>query len=180
MLTILLVALSVGLDNFAASLAIGLRGVDRALRLRTALVFGTFEAGMPVIGLLIGRGVAGALGSSAHYIAGGLLIAAGVQIAFEAVRHRDGPSALAGAPLRQMVVLGAGLSIDNLVVGFALGARNVPLVLAIVVIGAVSVALSLLGLELGSRLGKRVERGSEFLAAAVLAGVGLAIVLRLL
>ncbi|MHB1836274.1 MAG: manganese efflux pump MntP [Solirubrobacteraceae bacterium] len=180
MLTILLVALSVGLDNFAASLAIGLGGVNRELRLRVALVFGLFEAGMPVIGLLIGRGVAGALGSSAHYIAGGLLIAAGAQVAFESIRHRDGPPALAGAPLRQMVILGAGLSIDNLVVGFALGAKKVPLLLAIVVIGLVSVGLSLVGLELGSRLGERVERGSEFLAAGVLAGVGLAIVLKLL
>ena len=197
MLTILLVALSVGLDNFAASIAIGLAGVDRALRLRIGIVFGAFEAGMPVVGLLIGRGVSGALGSGSHYVAGGLLIAAGAQVAFESLRGARaaqgaripaGAPAAAGAPapplrrppLRRLVLLGGGLSIDNLVVGFALGAQSASLALAVVTIGVVSVALSLAGLELGSRLGERVEHGSELLAAAVLAGVGLAIVLRLL
>ncbi len=47
MLTLLLVAGSVGADNFAAAVAIGLAGVDRHLRLRIAVVFGLFEAGMP-------------------------------------------------------------------------------------------------------------------------------------
>jgi putative Mn2+ efflux pump MntP len=39
----------------------------------------------------------------------------------------------------------------------------------------VSVAMSLAGLELGSRLGERVEHGSELLGAGVLIAVGLAI-----
>jgi putative Mn2+ efflux pump MntP len=40
LLTLLLVAGSVGADNFAAAIAIGLAGVDRQLRLRIAVVFG--------------------------------------------------------------------------------------------------------------------------------------------
>ncbi len=180
LLTLLLVAVSVGLDNFAASIALGLAGVDRALRLRTALVFGLFEAGMPVIGLLVGRGLSATLGSSARYVAGGLLIAAGAQVAIEAARGEERPTARESASMGRMVVLGAGLSVDNLVVGFALGAHGGSVLRAIVVIGVISVGLSLAGLELGSRLGARVERGSELLAAAVLVGVGLAILLGLL
>ncbi|MGA2009531.1 MAG: hypothetical protein ABSH51_03200 [Solirubrobacteraceae bacterium] len=63
MLSLVLVAASVGLGNFAASIAIGLAGVDRALRVRVAIVFGLFEAGMPVAGLLLGREVSGSLGA---------------------------------------------------------------------------------------------------------------------
>ena len=83
--------------------------------------------------------------------------------------------ALAGAPLAKLILLGAGLSIDNLVIGFALGARDTPLILSVVVIGVVSVGLSLLGLELGSRLGAEVGHRSELAGARVLIAVGLTI-----
>jgi putative Mn2+ efflux pump MntP len=53
-------------------------------------------------------------------------------------------------------------------------------VLAVVLIGVVSVAMSLAGLELGGRLGEAVQERSELLGAAVLAGVGAAILTGLL
>ena len=176
MLTLLLVAGSVGADNFAAAIAIGLAGVDRHVRLRIAVIFGLFEAGMPVIGLLVGRSLSGSLGSRAHLVGGGLLVLVGLQMGVSALRSDDdAPPALAGAPLARLVLLAAGLSIDNLVIGFALGARDTPLVLSVIVIGVVSVGLSLLGLELGSRLGAQVSRHSELLGAGVLVVVGAAI-----
>jgi putative Mn2+ efflux pump MntP len=185
LLTLLLVAGSVGLDNFAAAIAIGLSGVDRRVRLRIAVVFGVFEAGMPVVGLLAGRGLSGSLGARAHLVGGGLLIATGAQMVVVALRSTDGSGhmparALAGAPLGRLIVLAAGLSIDNLIIGFALGARQAPLVLSIVVIGVVSVGLSLFGLELGQRLGERIGRWSGLLGAAVLVAVGVAILFKVI
>ncbi|MGH2892656.1 MAG: manganese efflux pump MntP family protein [Solirubrobacteraceae bacterium] len=181
MLTLLLVAGSVGAGNFAAAIAIGLAGVDRQVRVRIAVVFGLFEAGMPVVGLVVGRSLSGSLGSRAHLVGGGLLILVGLQTGISALRSDDdAPSALAGAPLPRLILLGAGLSIDNLVVGFALGARNTPLVLSVIVIGAVSVGLSLLGLELGSHLGAEVGLRSELLGAGVLVAVGAAILTHLI
>ena len=59
MLALLLVAASVGMSNFAAAIAIGVSGVDARTRLRVGLVFGVFESGMPVLGLLLGAQVAG-------------------------------------------------------------------------------------------------------------------------
>jgi putative Mn2+ efflux pump MntP len=176
LLTLLLVAGSVGADNFAAAIAIGLAGVDRRVRWRIAVVFGLFEAGMPVIGLVVGRSLSGSLGSGAHLVGGGLLILVGLQMGISGLRaDDDAPPALAGAPIARLVVLAAGLSIDNLVIGFALGARATPLVLSVIVIGVVSVGLSLLGLELGSRLGAEVGHRSELLGAGVLVAVGAAI-----
>jgi putative Mn2+ efflux pump MntP len=181
LLTLLLVAGSVGADNFAAAIAIGLAGVDRQVRLRIAVVFGLFEAGMPVLGLVVGRSLSGSLGSRAHLVGGGLLIAVGLQMGISAVRSdADAPPALAGAPLARLTVLAAGLSIDNLVIGFALGTHGTPLVLSVIVIGVVSVGLSLLGLELGSRLGADVGHRSGLLGAGVLIAVGAAILTHLI
>jgi len=74
-----------------------------------------------------------------------------------------------------MIITGLALSIDNLAVGFALGTYHVNLAVAAIVIGAVSIALSLLGLELGSQIGARAGGAGEFIGGVVLAGVGIAI-----
>jgi hypothetical protein len=40
-------------------------GVHARTRLRVGLIFGIFEAGMPILGLLLGQSLAHALGSAA-------------------------------------------------------------------------------------------------------------------
>jgi hypothetical protein len=78
MLGLFLVAASLGASNLAASIGIGVGGVDNRTRLRVALVFGLFEAAMPVIGLAVGRSVSQRLGSAGHDLGAGLLIAVGI------------------------------------------------------------------------------------------------------
>jgi putative Mn2+ efflux pump MntP len=177
-LALLLVAGSLGLSNFAASIAIGMSGVDRTTRVRVASAFALFEAGMPVIGLLVGQRLSHALGAQAHIVGGLLLIGVGAHAIVSQARASGGsPSAWDGARFGRLLVLAAGLSIDNLVVGFALGTYDTPVVLSVAIIAVVSVGLSLIGLELGSRLGTAVEHRSELIAGAVLICVGLAILL---
>ena len=183
MLALLLIAGSLGLSNFAASIAIGMSGVDRRVRTRVALAFGLCEAGMPIIGLLIGHQLAHTLGSSAHLIGGALLVAAGAQTSYQALRTNeddDAANTIATAGFGRLLMLAAAISIDNLIVGFALGAYHANLALSVALIAAVSVGLSLIGLELGSRLGARVEQNSELLGGGALIAVGLAILTNLL
>ena len=66
------------------------------------------------------------------------------------------------------------------VVGFALAIYRIPIVLAAVTMGVVSVGMSLIGLELGHRLGARVESWSEEIGGGVLIAVGVAIALGVL
>ena len=179
MLALVLVALSLGLSNFAASIGIGISGIDARTRWRVGVVFGLFEAGMPVVGLLLGRSLAGTLGGATRWVGAGLLIATGAYAVIQSLRSRgqggDGRQDVAGQRTGRLLVTGAALSIDNLAVGFALGAYHVSLVAAAAVIGAVSVGLSMAGLELGSRLGARTGENGELLGGAVLIGVGIAI-----
>lgn len=174
----MLVALSLGLSNFAASIGIGISGVDAGTRWRVGLVFGLFEAGMPIVGLLLGRGLAGALGGATRWIGAGLLIATGLWAVVQSLRGRgrdDDDQSVVGQSTGRLLVTGAALSVDNLAVGFALGSYHVSLAAAAVIIGAVSVGLSLLGLELGSRLGAKTGENGELLGGAVLIGVGIAL-----
>ena len=77
MLALTLVALSVGLSNLPAAIGIGIGGVDRRTRLRVGIIFGVFEAGMPVVGLLIGHGLASSIGRQANWLAAALLVGVG-------------------------------------------------------------------------------------------------------
>jgi len=176
-LALVLVALSLGLSNFAAAIGIGVAGVDARTRLRVGAVFGIFEAGMPILGLALGHSLTSTLGHAAHWVGGGLLIATGVYGLIQALRADVGA---AGSPadqqhLARLVVTGIALSIDNLAVGFALGTYHVSLPLAAAVIGTVSVGMSLAGLELGARIGMRAGQRGELLGGLVLIGVGVAI-----
>ena len=181
MLALLLVAVSLGLSNFAAAIGIGVSGVDARSRLRVGIVFGLFEAGMPILGLVLGRGLASTLGSAARWIGAGLLIATGVYALIQALRGSgEEAPALAEGGIGRLLVTGIALSIDNLAVGFALGTYHVNLAVAALVIGAVSVALSLIGLELGARIGTRTGQRGELLGGLILIAVGIAVATRVI
>jgi putative Mn2+ efflux pump MntP len=176
MLALRLVAASVGMSNFAAAVALGVSGVDARTRLRVGLVFGVFESGMPVVGLLLGEQVAGPLGHAARWVGAGLLIAVGLYAVVSAIRGRG--SETDKAPPGQwwrLVLSGLALSLDNLVVGFALGTYQTSVLVGAITIGAVSVGLSLLGLELGARIGRLARGRGEQLAGLMLISVGVAI-----
>ena len=183
MIALLLVAASLGLSNFAAAIAIGVSGVDARTRLRVGIVFGLFEAGMPLLGLLLGHRLAGTLGHSARWIGAALLIATGLYTLIQAFRHHAGDGGGTGAAaqgLGKLLVSGLALSIDNLAVGFALGTYHVALLTAAVLIGAVSVTMALAGLELGRLLGTKIGERGEALGGIVLVIVGIVLATGLL
>jgi putative Mn2+ efflux pump MntP len=172
---LLLVSVSVGLSNFAGAIGIGLSGIDARTRLRVGIAFGLFEAVMPIIGLLIGQAVAGYLGHLAKYIGGAILILTGAYTLWQARRADVDQHAPPAPNTRSLLITALALSIDNLVVGFALAIYRIPIVLAAVTMGVVSVAMSLVGLELGNRLGTHAGTWSEEIGGLVLIGVGIAI-----
>jgi manganese efflux pump family protein len=180
MLALVVAAVSLGLDNFAAAVGIGMSGVTARTRLRVALVFGAFESGMPLAGLVLGGVVAGQIGHAARPVGAGLLIAVGGYSLLTSARDQvaedhAGPPPPASPGTVRLVLTGLALSLDNLVVGFALGAYHAPVVAGAVTFGAVSVMLTLIGLELGSKVARWVGPRGEQLAGLVLIALGIAI-----
>ena len=177
---LLLVALSLGLDNLGAAIGIGTGGADARTRLRVAVIFGLFEMATPVAGLLLGHELAGTLGHAARFAGAGLLIATGAYTTLTAARELRGRGGAAetgpgSLQLGRLLVTGAALSVDNLAVGFGLGTYHVSLPVAVAVIGAVSIAMSLVGLEAGQWIGARTGDRGELLGGIILIGVGAAL-----
>lgn len=185
MLALALVAVSVGFSNLAAAIGLGVGGVSTATRVRVLLSFGLFEAGMPIVGLLIGSDVATDIGREAKWVGAALLIGVGCYGIVSFVRKLRAPPAPAPAgpgeakPVRRewikVAISAFALSLDNLIAGFALGSYQVNLVTGALVFGFVSIAMSLAGLEFGARLGGWVGDSGEMIGGIVLVGVGLAI-----
>jgi manganese efflux pump family protein len=174
-IALILAALAVGLDNFGAAVGIGIGGVDTRTRAKLALIFGVFEGGMPLVGIIVGRAVASELGTWDSIAAGVLLGLMGASAIVSSVLERKEGSQKVQPGTWRMLVLGVVLSIDNLVIGFALGANHVNLVAAVVVITVVSTALSLIGLEVGSRMGDKFGESSEILGGLILILLGAAV-----
>ena len=130
---------------------------------------------MPIAGLLLGHSLSQDFGTAAKPIGGTLLGLAGAYVIVSELLGNAKPADRPGPTLKHLIFIGAALSVDNLVIGFALGAYRVNLVVAAVTIGAVSVALSLLGLEIGSHVSGRLGKQSELLGGVALILVGVAI-----
>lgn len=174
---LLLVSASLGLSNFAAAVGIGLSGTDSKTRIKTAVAFGLFEAGMPLIGLFIGQRLSGTVGGIGKYVGAALLILIGAHGLWKTQREQHlNSSELQQLDFKHLLLTASALSIDNLVVGFALSLYHAPILITAFVIAAVSVLMSLVGLELGNRLGVRFEKWSEEIGAAILILVGIALI----
>ena len=209
MIALLLAAVAVGLSNLAAAIGIGVTGVNARIRLEVGLVFGVFEAGMPVVGLLIGQRFATDLDEAVRWPGAVLLMLVGALGLVRSIREgrqnaakaqpdpgtaapgtahsratrlrsilNPSVSGLLASPsphLGRLLASGLVLSMDNLVVGFALGTYGVSVATGAILIGSISVAMSLIGLELGGLLGRWAGRRSEQVSGLILILVGAAI-----
>jgi putative Mn2+ efflux pump MntP len=174
MLRLLAFVLPLGVDSFAVAAALGAAGLTGAReRLRVSLIFVVFEAGMPLIGLAAGAGIARAVGDVADYLAGAAVIGLGIYL-LAAGGDGDERAAgrLAGTHGLAMLTLGISISLDELAIGFSLGLVRLPAVPVIIAIAVQALVASQLGLALGHRISKRFTERAEQLAAVVLILLG--------
>lgn len=175
MLRLLAFVLPLGVDSFAVAAALGVSGVTRAAeRLRVSLIFVVFEAGMPLIGLAAGAGLARVIGSVADYVAAAAVIGLGIFM----LLHREGADEeekvgrLNATHGFAMIALGISISLDEFAIGFSLGLVRLPVVPVIIAIAVVALVASQLGLALGSRVSERFRERAEQLAAVALILLG--------
>jgi manganese efflux pump family protein len=165
-----------GLDTFAVATALGMLGTTPATRLRVSILFPTFEAAMPLIGLALGTPLGHVIGDAANYIAIAVLLAFGLYTLIGSEeREQRAIARLADARGTGALLLGLSISLDELAIGFTLGLLRLPAALTIALIALQAVILTQLGLRLGNRLSERLREAAERLAGVVL--TALAIVL---
>lgn len=175
MLKVVLFVFPLGLDTFAVAAALGIAGLPRRERLRVSLAMSSFELVMPVIGLVVGRGLGAGIGSVADYLAGGFLIALGGYLIRGDENEEEKVASLSTRRGLALLAVGFSVSVDELAMGFTIGLLGLSIWLAVIVIGAQAFVFAQLGLRLGSRLGAAAREGAERLAALAVLGLGIVI-----
>ena len=174
---ILLLSVGLAMDATAVSATCGFTAARLRLRdhATVALLFGGFQAGMPLIGWGLTHQIGPAVQSWDHWIAFALLAAIGGKMLYESRRESDdGDDASSSNPFRWrlLLALAVATSIDALAVGVALPLMDAPIVLSISTIGVTTALLSAAGLQAGRRLGATIGNRFGIVGGLVLIGLG--------
>ncbi len=172
-----LIAAGLSADAFAVALADGLNIRRRRKAALIAVMFGMFQALMPIIGYFLGAGFAGLISSFDHYIALTVLGFIGGKMIIESVRElkENEPETKEICDLHFPTILlqAAATSIDALMVGVSFAAIGVKIVPAAAFIGAVTFAISLAGVLGGKKFGIMLGTKAELFGGAVLVIIGI-------
>jgi len=173
MIEVLLLAFALSMDAFAVSIGLGSKQNSeyRSLALKAGLFFGVFQAIMPLIGYLGGKGVLGFVSSYASYIAFGLLLLIGAKMIYEGV-NEGVEEEIAKITNKIMLTLAIATSIDAMAAGFSLMLLDLNPLLACGIIGLTTFIISFIGVYVGKWTGTWLESKAEIFGGVVLVAIG--------
>lgn len=169
-----LLAVSLAMDAFAVAICKGLAMQKLSIR-NMAIVgawFGVFQAVMPTIGYFLGSAFENKITAIDHWIGFILLAIIGANMIREALSH-DEENTTGTLEIKEMFMLAVATSIDALAVGitFAFVDMNVPL--AVILIGVITFAISMLGVKIGNVFGTKYKAKAEIAGGTVLIFLGI-------
>ncbi len=139
---------------------------------RMGATFGLFQALMPALGYAGGALFRESIEAYDHWIAFGLLALVGGHMIIESRATGDERPPADPFHAKSLLLLGFATSVDALAVGLTLSLIDIPLGIAVTVIGGVTFALCVPAVHLGARLGSRLAHRAEFAGGAVLIAIG--------
>ena len=172
------IAIGLAMDAFAVSLVCGasVETVTARRVFRLAFHFGLFQALMPVIGWAAGRSVQYYIESWDHWIAFGLLMIVGAQILYKSLTEDNGRFTRID-PTRgiSLFLLSVATSADALAAGLSMAMIGVTIWHAAMIIGLTTAVLTVIGMYIGSRVGRFFRKSFEFAGGIILIGIGIKI-----
>lgn len=178
---IIVIAIGLAMDAFAVSIAGGAGGKLHKPRpaVRLAFHLGLFQALMPILGWYLGTRAVHLVGSYGRWIAFGLLVYIGVRMVAASFRSESESPEETTDPSRGWTLVGLSVatSIDAMAVGISLAMLGVSIWQPSLIIGLVTAGISLIGIVIGDRVGRRWGSKVEFLGGVLLVVIGLRILL---
>jgi putative Mn2+ efflux pump MntP len=157
----------------AAARGLAARRIRARHVLLVALLFGGFQAVMPLLGWFVGSRIGPLVERFDHWIAFVLLGAIGAKMLYEAGNTADEPpddEDLFG--LKVLLLLALATSIDALAVGITLPMLGAPFLLTLVTIGVTTALTSAAGLLAGRHFGSALGKRLDIAGGLVLIGMG--------
>lgn len=178
LLELFLLAAGLSMDAFAVSVCKGLSlsRVERKHVLSAGLYFGSFQAGMPVLGYFLGMQFQAAITAVDHWIAFFLLGFIGLMMLKDSLDRKEEPLDDSFDP-KTMAALAVATSMDALAVGVTFAFLQVRILPAVSFIGIITFLLSMAGVKAGNVFGSRWRSGAQFAGGLILVLMGVKILL---
>ena len=160
------IALAVGLDVLALSIAVGIMQIAWGARLRLGFAFAGSEVLMQIAGYALGTGAGKAIGTIADYA--GFLILAGVGVFIVRESYDSADPAINVESGWGLIAACASISLDSLGIGVSLPGVPVPLLPLLATVAVSTIVFTGIGLAFGSQLGRRYKTLAARAAGIVL------------
>jgi putative Mn2+ efflux pump MntP len=177
MITIVLIALGLSLDAFAVSVSSGfsMKRIHIRHALRVAVMFGLFQAMMPVVGWFAGIKFRSFIQNVDHWVAFSLLLFIGAKMVYESFALREKDEKPDILKHKVLFLLSVATSIDALAVGLSFAIIGIDIVIPSLIIGSITFAICFLGIYLGNHTGHLYEGKLEIAGGIILIGIGIKI-----
>ncbi|WP_239565911.1 manganese efflux pump MntP family protein [Paenibacillus sacheonensis] len=175
LMTLVIIALALGMDAFSLGVGIGLKGIRLLDILKLSALIALFHILMPVMGIFTGNYVGALLGSVAALAGGGLLLLLGGHMIYTSLRG----GAVTSINPRSgwgMLIFALSVSIDSFSVGLSLGMFAVDMLVAVLLFGLAGGCMSIAGLMLGRRVSSSLGEYGEAIGGVILFTFGLLII----
>lgn len=180
----ILLGIGLAMDAFAVSICkgLGMTKINKGQLIIIASFFGGFQAIMPLIGYLLGNIFAKYVMQFSHWIAFVLLAFIGIKMIIDAIKERnekdveeekDKPISF-----KEITLLAIATSIDAFAVGVTFSFyEDINIVLAIVIIGVITLIISAIGVLIGNIFGSRYRFVATLIGGIILVLLGIKILL---
>jgi putative Mn2+ efflux pump MntP len=171
-LIIFLIAVGLAMDACVISISKGMvhkTTIKHAFFI--AILFGAFQAGMTLIGWLLGIPIQNIVSTFAPWIAFILISIIGIKMIYGSFIGDD--DIKSDFSIREITILAIATSIDAFVVGISFALINTPIFYPTIIIGIITFILSFIGVYLGKHLGHLFGKEIEILGGVILIGIGL-------
>lgn len=179
LITFLLIGIGLSFDSFAVSVSCGLMKQEIRFKQAVPIAFSLalFQGVFPVFGWLAGKTIHDLISSVDHWIAFGLLAFIGIKMMVEGMKPAGTLQNFNPFKKRVIFSLSIATSIDALVVGLSFGFLEMPILLPVLIIGAVTFIASMLGMLFGKNIPARRSKQSLILGGIILFGMGVKILI---
>lgn len=178
-LFIIVISIVLAVDAFVVSISCGMSHpkMDWKFCTKVSTLFGLTQSLFFGAGILFGFLIATFINSTGAWIAFILLVVVGIKLIIESLKNWKKPRECRMFSTRLLIMLAIATSIDALGIGITFPLLDIPVIIPMFIVGAVTFWLSFIGVVIGDGLKGKFDKIAEIIAGLVLIGLGIKVLL---
>ncbi|SFS34703.1 manganese efflux pump MntP family protein [Marininema halotolerans] len=173
LVTLLMVAVALGMDAFSLGIGIGMRGILQRQIVVISGTIGLFHILMPLMGFAIGRYLGKVVENIAVMTGGGVLCFLGINMIWNAFRSEEEARVINTRSMMGVCLFSISVSLDSLSAGLSLGLFSADIWLTVILFGMMGAIMAGAGLFLGRHVGTWIGDYGEAVGGVILFFLGL-------